>query len=102
MKRLEVRDLSIEFGARKVVDRAREEGVRSAVGAARERLEALAPLGYSSAGFVSRVGAGVTGLAPGNRVADGPDALVAATRGGVGRSRGLTGVLNPVARASAA
>jgi predicted dehydrogenase len=54
---------------RKVVDRARVEGVRSAVGTALERLEALAPLGYSSAGVVARVGEGVVGIAPGDEVA---------------------------------
>lgn len=55
--------------ARKVVDRARTEGVRPALAAARERLDALAPLGYSSAGVVLRVGATVEGIAPGERVA---------------------------------
>src|SRR5688500_5727085 len=38
--------------ARKVVERARVEGVRPALDAARERLEALSPIGYSSAGVV--------------------------------------------------
>jgi predicted dehydrogenase len=55
----------------KVVERARAEGVRSALTAARERLDALAPLGYSSAGVVLRVGAGAEGIAPGDRVACG-------------------------------
>lgn len=55
--------------ARKVVDRARIEGVGSAIRAARERLDTLAPLGYSSAGVVERVGANVPGIVPGQRVA---------------------------------
>jgi predicted dehydrogenase/threonine dehydrogenase-like Zn-dependent dehydrogenase len=54
---------------RKVVDRARAEGVRPALSAARERLDALAPLGYSSAGVVLRLGPGVAGISPGERVA---------------------------------
>jgi predicted dehydrogenase/threonine dehydrogenase-like Zn-dependent dehydrogenase len=54
---------------RKTVDRARSEGVRSTIAIARDRLAALAPMGYSSAGEVVRVGAGVEGLAPGDRVA---------------------------------
>lgn len=56
---------------RKVVDRARVEGVRSAVAAARERLDALTPIGYSSAGHIVRVGREVHGLAPGDPVACG-------------------------------
>lgn len=56
---------------RKIVDRARTEGVRSAVAAARDRLDMLAPLGYSSAGIVEQVASGVVGLEPGMRVACG-------------------------------
>jgi predicted dehydrogenase/threonine dehydrogenase-like Zn-dependent dehydrogenase len=55
----------------KLVERARAEGIRSAVTAARERLGALSSLGYSSAGVVLRVGAGVKGIVPGDRVACG-------------------------------
>lgn len=54
---------------KKVVDRARIEGVRSAIGAARDRLAELVPLGYSSAGIVDSVGTGVEGVSPGDRVA---------------------------------
>ena len=54
---------------RKVIDRARTEGVRPALSATRERLDALAPLGYSSAGVVLRLGTGVAGISPGDRVA---------------------------------
>lgn len=56
---------------RKVVDRARSEGIGPALAAARDRLDALTPLGYSSAGTVLRLGTGVRGLAVGDRVACG-------------------------------
>jgi predicted dehydrogenase len=54
---------------RKVVDKARVEGVRAAADTVREKLGALAPLGYSSAGVVVRIGQSVEGLVPGDEVA---------------------------------
>src|SRR3712207_6896436 len=41
---------------RKAVARAREEGLMSAVGAVRSKLEESVALGYSAAGVVERVG----------------------------------------------
>src|SRR6476619_4117684 len=43
---------------KKVVDKARVDGIRSALDIARDRLSALTPVGYSSAGLVLEVGEG--------------------------------------------
>jgi predicted dehydrogenase/threonine dehydrogenase-like Zn-dependent dehydrogenase len=56
---------------RQAVDRARTEGIGPTIRAARERLDALAPLGYSSAGTVLELGSEVEGFAPGDGVACG-------------------------------
>jgi predicted dehydrogenase/threonine dehydrogenase-like Zn-dependent dehydrogenase len=56
---------------RKVVDRARREGVGAALTAALNKLDEVRPLGYSCAGIVEAVGSDVTAgtLRPGMRVA---------------------------------
>lgn len=56
---------------KKVVDRARVEGVGAALSVARDRLDAVTPIGYSCSGVALQVGAGVEGLAPGDPVACG-------------------------------
>src|SRR5918997_4391991 len=53
---------------RKAVARAREEGLMSAVGAVRTKLEESVALGYSAAGVVERIGEDVRGLVAGDRV----------------------------------
>ena len=55
--------------ARQVIERARLEGVRSTIELVRQRLEQLAPLGYSAAGVAVEVGAGVSGISAGDRLA---------------------------------
>ena len=54
---------------RQVIQKARREGVFSAVDAAFKRLSQPMPLGYSSAGTVVEVGEGVSEFRPGDRVA---------------------------------
>jgi len=56
---------------RKVLDKARTEGLITTYQKARQRLETPMPLGYSSAGRVVAVGEGVTDLAVGEAVACG-------------------------------
>jgi predicted dehydrogenase/threonine dehydrogenase-like Zn-dependent dehydrogenase len=52
-----------------VVDRVRADGLKSTAGFVRRRLNEWGPLGYSAAGTVVELGAGVTGLGPGDNVA---------------------------------
>jgi len=56
---------------RKVLDKAKTEGLLSAYKKAMLRLSTDTPLGYSSAGIVVAVGEGVTGVKTGTRVACG-------------------------------
>lgn len=56
---------------RKVLDKARSEGVATTIGAVRARLEELSPLGYCAAGRAVRVGSRVRDISPGTLVACG-------------------------------
>lgn len=56
---------------RKVVDKARTDGVRSALDAVQSRLDDEMPLGYSGVGIATEVGEFVSGVQPGQRVATG-------------------------------
>src|SRR6202011_2738636 len=54
---------------REVISKVQRDGIFSAVQAVRSRLDQPQALGYSSAGTVIGIGAGVTDLQPGDRVA---------------------------------
>jgi polar amino acid transport system substrate-binding protein len=54
---------------RRVIDKARTEGLRNTFNAVRDKLSESQALGYSAAGIVMALGDGVTGFAPGDRVA---------------------------------
>jgi predicted dehydrogenase/threonine dehydrogenase-like Zn-dependent dehydrogenase len=56
---------------RKVVEKARRDGLAETIQAVRTRLAQPGPLGYSSAGVVIAAGSRVSDLAPGDRVACG-------------------------------
>ena len=60
---------------RKVLDKARSEGIARTVRAVRSKLDEPSPLGYSSAGVVLAVGERVRDLLPGDRVACGGEAI---------------------------
>lgn len=62
---------------RRVLEKLRNEGVMNTVAQVREKLDEPMPMGYSSAGTVLAVGAGVQNFKPGDRVAsNGPHAEV--------------------------
>jgi predicted dehydrogenase/threonine dehydrogenase-like Zn-dependent dehydrogenase len=54
---------------RQVIDKARAEGIATAIEGVRARLSTPLPPGYAAAGVVEAVGADVRGFAPGDRVA---------------------------------
>ena len=54
---------------RQVLDKARKEGIAPTVQAVRSRLDTPIPLGYSCAGTIIEVGAGIEDLSVGDRVA---------------------------------
>ena len=55
--------------AKQVIDKARREGILTSIEAAFNRLDEPMPLGYSSAGTICGVGAGLKGFKVGQRVA---------------------------------
>ncbi|MBW7881847.1 MAG: bi-domain-containing oxidoreductase [Caldilineaceae bacterium] len=60
---------------RQVLDKMRTDGIGPTLAAVRAKLDKPIPLGYSSAGVVVEVGAGVEGFVPGDRVvSNGPHA----------------------------
>ncbi|MCC6729339.1 MAG: bi-domain-containing oxidoreductase [Chthonomonadales bacterium] len=62
---------------RQVIEKVRTDGLRPTLQAVRAKLDQPIPLGYSNAGVVLEVGAGVEGFAVGDRVAsNGPHAEV--------------------------
>ena len=56
---------------KKVVDRAKSQGLRAAYEAVKDKVNEPKAMGYSATGLVTQVGANVTGMAPGDRVACG-------------------------------
>ena len=56
---------------KKVVDRAKSQGIRAAYEAVKDKVNEPKAMGYSATGVVTEVGAQVTGFAPGDRVACG-------------------------------
>ncbi len=91
---------------RRVLEKAKQEGIGSALSAVSGRLDQAVPMGYASAGVVLECGAGVADLAPGDLVAsNGPHAevvavprnLCAKVDGDLSPERAAFGVLGAIA-----